>query len=179
MGLLDVLFGKVEGVSEEPTRPPAAHVDETAGGLYASCSGTLMHMADVPDPVFASGAMGMAVGIKPSEGIVYAPASGVMTIITGTLHALGLRADDGMQILIHVGVDTVNMKGDGFHCFVEKGQHVRAGEALMTMDLDKIAEAGYSDVTITVVTNTDDYAAVTPVAPGEVSAGSLVMTVAR
>jgi glucose-specific phosphotransferase system IIA component len=175
MGLLELLFGKVEEPPRAPTRPSSVEVDKVEGGVYAACAGTLMRMEDLPDPVFASGAMGMAVGVKPSEGVVYAPVSGYVTIVTGTLHALGLTADDGIQVLIHVGVDTVNMKGDGFCCFVKKGQHVRAGEALMTMDLDKIAEAGYSDVTITVVTNSDDYASVVQAAPGGVAAGSLVM----
>ena len=177
MGLLELLFGKVEEAPRMLTRPSAVAVDKVEGGVYATCPGTLMRMEDLPDPVFASGAMGVAVGVKPSEGVVYAPVSGYVTIVTGTLHALGLSADDGTQVLIHVGVDTVNMKGDGFCCFVEKGQHVWAGEALMTMDLDKIAKAGYSDVTITVVTNSDDYASVTLAAPGEVAAGSLVMRV--
>lgn len=175
MGLLELLFGKVEEAPRMPTRPSAVAVDKVEGGVYATCPGTLMRMEDLPDPVFASGAMGVAVGVKPSEGVVYAPVSGYVTIVTGTLHALGLSADEGTQVLIHVGVDTVNMKGDGFCCFVEKGQHVWAGEALMTMDLDKIAKAGYSDVTITVVTNSDDYASVASAAPGEVAAGSLVM----
>ena len=161
MGLLELLFGKVEEPPRAPTRPSAVEVDKVEGGVYAACAGTLMRMEDLPDPVFASGAMGMAVGVKPSEGVVYAPVSGYVTIVTGTLHALG--------------VDTVNKKVGGFCCFVKKGQHVRAGEALMTMDLDKIAEAGYSDVTITVVTNSDDYASVVQAAPGGVAAGSLVM----
>lgn len=179
MGLLEVLFGKAEGMEPEVVRPAALAVSGAPDEVLAICSGELMNMADIPDPVFAAGAMGMAVGIKPTDGTAYAPVSGVVTLITGTLHAVGLTTDDGISILIHLGVDTVNMKGEGFHGFVEKGQRVRAGEPLMTMDLDKIAAAGYSDVAITVITNSDAFAEVVPAAAGHVNAGSCVMRVVR
>ncbi len=177
MGLLDKLFGKVDARVEPPARPEPVAVEPSPSGIYATCDGELMHMPDLPDPVFASGAMGVAVGIKPAHGVVHAPVSGTITLMTGTLHALGIRSDEGVDILIHVGVDTVNMKGDGFHGFVEQGQHVVAGESLMTMDLDRIAEAGYSDVVILVVINSDEYASVIPAPAGPVVAGAQVMTV--
>lgn len=179
MGLLDMLFGEVDEQEPAPERPAPVSVEEVAGGVYATCTGELLAMEDIPDRIFAAGVMGTAIGIKPSEGVIYAPVDGVVTLTTGTLHALGLATDDGMQILIHAGVDTVNMKGEGFYGFVRKGQRVSAGEPLMTMDLDKIAEAGYSDVAITVITNSDDYAEVIPAAAGQVGAGSCVMVATR
>lgn len=177
MGLLDKLFGKADERVEPPVRPEPVVVEPTPSGIYATCDGELMHMADLPDPLFAAGAMGVAVGVKPTRGVVYAPVSGTITLMTGTLHALGIRSDEGIDILIHVGVDTVNMKGDGFHGYVEQGQHVVAGESLMTMDLAKISDAGYSDVVILVVINSDEYTTITPVPAGPVAAGTQVMTV--
>ena len=176
MGLLDKLFGKVER-RVVVDRPDPLDIQAAPHVVCAPASGQLMAMADIPDPVFACGAMGPAVGIKPDAGVVYAPVSGTVTLTTGTLHALGLRSDNGVEILIHMGVDTVNMKGDGFTGFVEKGQRVSAGEALLVMDLEKVAAAGYSDVVITVVTNADDFAPVIPVEAGPVCAGAQVMTV--
>lgn len=178
MGLLDKLFGKVE---RKPVvdRPAPLDIQPASDVVCAAASGQLMAMADIPDPVFACGAMGPAVGIKPDNGIVYAPVTGTITLTTGTLHALGLRSDDGAEILLHMGVDTVNMKGDGFTGFVEKGQHVRAGEALLVMDLDKVAAAGYSDVVITVVTNADEFSSIASAAAGTIGAGERIMTVAR
>ena len=120
MGLFEALFGKAEGLEPEVVRPASLAVSGAPDEVLAICSGELMSMADIPDPVFAAGAMGMAVGIKPADGTIYAPVSGVITLTTGTLHAVGLTADDGVSILIHLGVDTVNMNGDGFVDYVKE-----------------------------------------------------------
>lgn len=173
-------FDKFKKKAAAPApKPQAVHIEEQADKVYAPANGTGVAMADLPDPVFAGGAMGQAYGVNPSEGVVYAPVSGEITVTTPTLHALGLLSDDGIEILIHVGVDTVEMKGDGFTGFVEKGQHVVAGEPLMTFDRDKIAKAGHPDVVITVVTNGDDYTSVTPIDAKPISAGEPIITVAK
>ena len=177
MGILDMLFGKPDEMPAAPPRPEALRIAVSPAGVYAPASGELAAMADIPDPVFASGAMGPAVGIAPSEGVIYAPVSGTITVTTGTLHAVGLRSDAGIEILIHVGVDTVNMKGDGFTGFVEQGQSVAAGEPLMVVDLEKVAQAGYSDMVIVAVTNASAFARFETVAAGSVSAGEQIMDV--
>ena len=175
MGLLEMLYGKVSAPEPAPQRPDALHVKARRGCVHAATEGRLVAMADLPDPVFAAGAMGPCVGIKPQRGVVYAPVNGVVSFTTNTLHALGITSDDGMEVLIHVGVDTVNMRGDGFHGYVAKGQRVRVGEPLMVMDLGMIAAAGYSDVVITVVTNFADYPAPSILQSDMVKAGDVVM----
>lgn len=179
MSLLELLFGEGEGVPEAPERPGSLALDIRPLSVYAPVTGTTMPMADIPDPVFASGAMGQTVGIKPDEGVVYAPVSGTVTLITHTLHAIGLESDEGLQILIHLGVDTVKLRGDGLHGFVQQGQHVKAGEPLAVMNLVRIAEAGYSDVVITAVSNSEDFASVTIAEQGCVSAGDRILYAQR
>ena len=109
---------------------------------------------------FAQGILGQCCGIDPSEGKVYAPCDGTITQAPDTLHALGIQATSGVEILIHVGVDTVEMNGDGFAANVKMGDKITKGQLLLTMDLDKIKAAGHPAVVITVVTNTDDFAGV-------------------
>lgn len=172
------LFDMFKKKTVEVAKPSAVHIDAVPTAVYATAAGEGMAMADIPDPVFASGAMGKAYGIKPSEGVVYAPVNGTVTVVAQTLHALGISSDDGVEVLIHIGVDTVTMKGDGFTSFVEKGQHIVAGEPLLTFDREKIAAAGFSDVVITVITNGDDLKDVEPVAPKTVAAGDKIFDIA-
>ncbi len=160
-----------------PAKPAAVTVEAVPTAIYAPTPGAGEAMADLPDPVFASGAMGKAYGIVPSEGVVYAPVTGTISATTPTLHALGLASDDGIEVLIHVGVDTVNLKGDGFTSFVKQGDHVVAGEPLMTFDIAKIKKAGYATDVITVITNTDEFKSVEPVEPAEVAAGAKIFDV--
>lgn len=157
MTLLELLFGEGEGVPEAPERPAPLALDTRPLTVYAPVTGTTMPMASIPDPIFASGAMGHVVGIKPQDSTVYAPFSGTITVSAGTLHAVGLRSDDGMEVLIHLGVDTVNMLGEGFVGYVSQDEHVSAGDALITMDLDQIAAAGHSDVVIMALTNSVEF----------------------
>ena len=130
--------------------------------LAADAAGAFVKMEDIPDEVFAQGILGQGCGIDPSEGKVYAPCDGEITQAPDTLHAFGITTPGGVEVLIHVGVDTVEMKGDGFES---------KGQLLLTMDLDKIKAAGHPAVVITVVTNTDDFASVDVVASGNVNPG--------
>ena len=139
--------------------------------LAADAAGTVVKMEDIPDEVFAQGILGQCCGIDPSEGeITQAP---------DTLHALGIAGKNGIEVLIHVGVDTVEMKGDGFSAKVKLGDKITKGQLLLTMDLDKIKAAGHPAVVITVVTNTDDFAEVTTVASGAVKPGDDLMKIAK
>ena len=132
-------------------------VDGTAKKLYAPIQGTIVPRNEIPDDTFAAGVLGDGVGIDPEEGVVVAPFDGEISSVTDTKHAIGITGPADMEVLIHVGVDTVNMKGDGFELLVEEEQKVKAGQKLMTFDIAKIKAAGYSPVAAVLLTNSDDY----------------------
>ncbi|KXU13859.1 PTS system, sucrose-specific IIA or IIB or IIC component [Streptococcus mitis] len=162
-------------VQEETTgNIPAALQNET---LVTPIVGDVVALADVNDPVFSSGAMGQGIAVKPSQGVVYAPADAEVSIAFPTGHAFGLKTTDGAEVLIHVGIDTVSMNGDGFEAKVAQGDQVKAGDVLGTFDSNKIAAAGLDDTTMVIVTNTADYASVAPVATGSVAKGDAVIEV--
>ena len=153
---------------------PATLQDET---IISPIVGQAVALENVNDPVFSSGAMGQGIAVKPSEGVVYAPADAEVTIAFATGHAFGLKTANGAEILIHVGIDTVSMNGDGFEKKVAQGDKVKAGDVLGTFDSAKIATAGLDDTTMVIVTNTADYASVTPVATGAVAKGDAIIEV--
>ena len=145
----------VKETAEEATQEVT--VDGTAKKLYAPIQGTIVPRNEIPDDTFAAGVLGDGVGIDPEEGVVVAPFDGEISSVTDTKHAIGITGPADMEVLIHVGVDTVNMKGDGFELLVEEGQKVKAGQKLMTFDIAKIKAAGYSPVAAVLLTNSDDY----------------------
>ena len=162
-------------VQEETTgNIPAALQNET---LVTPIVGDVVALADVNDPVFSSGAMGQGIAVKPSQGVVYAPADAEVSIAFPTGHAFGLKTTDGAEVLIHVGIDTVTMNGEGFEAKVAQGDKVKAGDVLGTFDSNRIAAAGLDDTTMVIVTNTADYASVAPVATGSVAKGDAVIEV--
>ena len=162
-------------VQEETTgNIPVAPQNET---IQTPIVGDVVALADVNDPVFSSGAMGQGIAVKPSQGVVYAPADAEVSIAFPTGHAFGLKTADGAEILIHVGIDTVSMNGEGFEAKVAQGDKVKAGDVLGTFDSSKIAAAGLDDTTMVIVTNTADYASVTPVASGSVVKGDTIIEV--
>lgn len=162
-------------VQEETTgNLPVAPQNET---ILTPIVGEVVALADVNDPVFSSGAMGQGIAVKPSQGVVYAPADAEVTIAFATGHAYGLKTTNGAEILIHVGIDTVTMNGEGFEQKVAQGDKVKAGDVLGTFDSNKIAAAGLDDTTMVIVTNTADYASVTPVASGSVVKGDTIIEV--
>lgn len=126
--------------------------------VYAPITGNVIASQDIPDPTFAAGVLGEGVGIEPdAANTVVAPFNGEISSVTDTRHAVGITSPEGIELLIHVGVDTVAMNGEGFECFVEEGQKVTAGTPLITFDREKIAKAGHPDVVVVLVTNSDDY----------------------
>ena len=162
-------------VQEETTgNIPVAPQNET---LVTPIVGDVVALENVNDPVFSSGAMGQGIAVKPSQGVVYAPADAEVSIAFPTGHAFGLKTADGAEILIHVGIDTVSMNGEGFEAKVAQGDKVKAGDVLGTFDSNKIAAAGLDDTTMVIVTNTADYASVTPVASGSVVKGDTIIEV--
>ena len=167
-----------ETTSEEATEVneeiPAALQNET---IQTPIVGDVVALADVNDPVFSSGAMGQGIAVKPSQDVVYAPADAEVTIVFPTGHAYGLRTANGAEILIHVGIDTVSMNGEGFNQKVNQGDKVKVGDVLGTFDSAKIAAAGLDNTTMVIVTNTADFASVNPVASGSVAKGDAIIEV--
>ena len=161
-------------ISEEVVETASKLTDET---IQTPIVGDVVALADVNDPVFSSGAMGQGIAVKPSQGVVYAPADAEVSIAFPTGHAFGLKTTNGAEVLIHVGIDTVTMNGEGFEQKVAQGDKVKAGDVLGTFDSNKIAAAGLDDTTMVIVTNTADYASVAPVATGSVAKGDAVIEV--
>jgi PTS system beta-glucosides-specific IIC component len=125
--------------------------------LAAPVKGTIIPLSTVKDEVFSSGMVGAGVGIIPEEGIVYAPEAGEVTMVFGTNHALGMKLANGAELLIHVGIDTVQMNGEGFTSFVKTGDYVEKGQQLLSFEIEKIQAAHLDPTIICVVTNKDDY----------------------
>ena len=187
---LTYMFGYEDEVEEVAGAISEAETDrlteEAVTGTLASPSegviqtpivGDVVALSNVNDPVFSSGAMGQGIAVKPSQGVVYAPADAEVSIAFPTGHAFGLKTTDGAEVLIHVGIDTVTMNGEGFEAKVAQGDKVKAGDVLGTFDSNKIAAAGLDDTTMVIVTNTADYASVAPVATGSVAKGDAVIEV--
>ncbi|WP_028709642.1 glucose PTS transporter subunit IIA [Propionicicella superfundia] len=145
--------------------------------LVAPVAGRVLPLAEVGDKVFASKALGDGVGIVPSEGRVVAPVAGVLVTVHKSGHAFGIKTDDGVEVLVHVGIDTVRMGGEGFDVKVQKGQRVEVGDVLVEVDLDAVAAAGFDPTTVVVVINTKSLAAVEPQAHGEVARGEAIIGV--
>ncbi|WP_156020802.1 sucrose-specific PTS transporter subunit IIBC [Streptococcus ruminantium] len=163
-------------VAETPVTTVAEVAEET---LLSPLSGDVVALETVNDPVFSSGAMGKGLAVKPTEGLVYAPADAEVTIAFETGHAYGLKTASGAELLIHIGIDTVSMNGDGFEKLVVAGSKVKAGDPIAKFDAAKIAAAGLDDTTMVIVTNTADFAEVTPLAQGTISYGGDFLKVVR
>lgn len=156
---------------------PAADLAEET--LVSPLSGEVVALENVNDPVFSSGAMGKGLAVKPTEGVVYAPADAEVTIAFETGHAYGLKTATGAEILIHIGIDTVSMNGNGFEKLVAAGDKVKAGTPLAKFDAAKIAEAGLDDTTMIIVTNTADFTEVAPLAEGTITHGADFLKVVK
>lgn len=183
---LTYLFGfedEVEAAPKAAVAPvatpatPAVELNEET--LVSPLSGDVVALENVNDPVFSSGAMGKGLAVKPSEGVVYAPADAEVTIAFETGHAYGLKTASGAELLIHIGIDTVSMNGNGFEKLVAAGDKVKAGTPLAKFDAAKIAEAGLDDTTMIIVTNTADFAEVSPLAEGTIAHGVEFLKVAK
>ena len=146
--------------------------------IGAAAKGNAILMADIPDPAFSQGFVGKCCGIEPEDGKVFAPVDGTISQVADSLHAVGIESD-GIELLIHCGVDTVDMKGQGFTVAVKLGQQVKKGDALLTMDLETVKEAGHPATIITAVTNSDDLGGVEQVKTGPVQAGDDVLKVTK
>ena len=143
MGLFDKLFGRKEEINPN-------HV-------YAPMAGEAVDISQVPDPTFSSGAMGNGIAIQPTDGKVCSPVNGTVDMMFDTGHAVTLVSDSGIEILIHVGLETVGLEGKPFQVKVQNGQKVKKGDILMIADLEAIKAAGLPTITPVLICNTDDY----------------------
>ncbi|WP_269760203.1 sucrose-specific PTS transporter subunit IIBC [Streptococcus dysgalactiae] len=167
------------GYQDRETLPlPAVEVDQTPDQtalaeetLYSPLNGTVVDLAAVSDPVFSSGAMGQGLAIKPEDNALYSPVDGKVEIVFETGHAYAITSTQGAEILLHIGIDTVSMAGDGFVSLVTAGQMVKKGDLLGQFDSTKIAQAGLDDTTMIIVTNSNDYHNINLLAQGKVAVG--------
>ena len=164
-------------VAATKTEAPAAAATTTV--VNAPVAGHVISLDETGDPVFASRALGEGVGIQPADSTVVAPVSGVLQTVAETGHAFGIKTDDGVEVLVHVGIDTVKMNGEGFDVKVKANEHVNAGDNLVVVDFDKVKEAGYSTTTLMTVLNTVAFASVTPKTGVDVKAGESVIDIQR
>ena len=158
---------------EEEVKKPLVKKLEIASPL----TGKVVPMAEIPDEGFSTGVLGECVAVIPEDGNVYAPADCVVSSMMDTKHAIGLTTDDGLELLIHVGIDTVELNGAPFEYKVEEGAHVKKGDLLMTADLKAIEEAGKKTVTPVIVTNSEDYVSVKATDSTTVKSGESLLTV--
>ena len=167
----------VATATKTETAAPAVAVSTTV--VNAPVAGHVIALDETGDPVFASRALGEGVGIQPTASEVVAPVSGVLQTVAETGHAFGIKTDDGVEVLVHVGIDTVKMNGEGFAVKVKANDRVNAGDPLVSVDFAKVKEAGYSITTLMTVLNTAVLASVTPKTGIDVKAGDEVIDIQR
>ncbi len=178
----DSIIG-TEGASdkiEEKPQTEGAENTETNGKtitLYSHMNGTAVKLEDVEDEVFSQKILGEGAAVEPSEGKLYAPCDGKIDSVFDTKHAVNMVSSEGVEILLHIGIDTVKLGGQYFEAHVSDGQEVKKGDLLISFDMDKIKAAGYKVTTPIIIGNTDDYASVEPVAQNSVSAGDMILKI--
>ena len=204
-GFTNLIFGVIAGVisvavtfvlcfilykDEKPAQAAPAPVEEapavSAGHkpdvsvveIASPVTGSVVALKDVPDQVFSAGTLGDGVAVEPSVGQVVAPADCEITATMDTKHAVGFTTDTGVEMLVHVGLNTVELNGKYFECKVKEGDKCKAGDVLLTFDMEGIKAAGYPLVTPVIITNSDDFVSLNVAASGPVSAGEKLLTLA-
>lgn len=148
--------GEVSSTTLPVKESDASHLIHNTN-IQSPIKGTIIPLTNVKDSAFSSGILGKGAAILPSEGVVYAPITGTIATLFPTLHAIGIVSDDGIEVLIHVGLDTVQLEGKGFEAFVQQGDHVELGQKILNFDMELIQNAGYSIETPVVITNSSNY----------------------
>ena len=164
---------EAETVAEQETQAD----DAKAQILYSPLEGTAIALSEVKDETFASGVLGKGMAVIPTKGEVKAPCDATVSMVFDTKHAIGLATDDGLELLIHIGLNTVELEGKYYTVHVSDGDEVKKGQTLITFDMDKIKEAGYDTTTPVIVTNSDDFAEVVQLRAGKVDNASRVLEV--
>lgn len=167
---------------DEPKKTEKAKNTSADGAeqfVSAPVSGRALELSEVKDEVFSSGSMGKGIAVEPEKGEVYAPCDGEIVTFFPTGHAIGIKGDNGAEILIHVGIDTVELNGEGFTPLAKQGNRVKKGQLLLKFDIGLIQSKGISAVTSVIITNSDDYADIVPKTLGEVDQNTEVLTLIR
>ncbi len=164
------------GQAKKETKP-SEKPGSKAAAVSAPVSGICIPLSEVNDAVFSQKILGDGAAIIPSEGKVYAPVNGTVSTVFDTKHAIGLLSEDGVELLIHIGIDTVNLEGKYFTAHVESGQKIRKGDLLVSFDQEMIQKAGYDTVTPVLITNTAEFHSIHTDASGNVKAGDVLLTV--
>ncbi len=178
----DSIIGTEEASDKIEEKPQTEGTENTETNvktitLYSHMNGTAVKLEDVEDEVFSQKILGEGAAVEPSEGKLYAPCDGKIDSVFDTKHAVNMVSDDGVEILLHIGIDTVKLGGQYFEAHVSDGQEVKKGDLLISFDMDKIKAAGYKVTTPLIIGNTDDYASVEPVAQNSVSAGDMILKI--
>ena len=125
--------------------------------IYSPLAGEVIQMSDVPDDTFAAEILGKGIAVIPTEGKLVAPCDGEISTLFETKHAIGITSQDGVELLVHIGINTVELQGKYYESYVKQGDKVKAGQLLLVFDVKKIKEAGYNITTPVIITNTEDY----------------------
>lgn len=174
---VDLIRGSSEQLTVDKDLPDVPISTSPTNEIHAPIGGHVLSLDDSGDPVFATRALGEGVGIKPEGSEVVSPVTGTIISVADTGHAIGIKSDDGVEVLVHIGIDTVQMNGSAFSVQVKKGQRVAAGQLMDVVDFDKIHEAGHPDTVLVVVTNTKKFAAVEPIVNVDVKAGGDIINI--
>lgn len=178
----DSIIGTEKASDKIEEKPQAEGTENTETNgktitLYSHMNGTAVKLEDVEDDVFSQKILGEGAAVEPSEGKLYAPCDGKIDSVFDTKHAVNMVSDDGVEILLHIGIDTVKLGGQYFEAHVSDGQEVKKGDLLISFDMDKIKAAGYKVTTPIIIGNTDDYASVEPAAENSISAGDIILKI--
>lgn len=160
MGILKGFFGKSGAIE-----------------ICAPCAGRLIALKEVDDPTFSEGILGQGIAILPSDGKFYAPVDGTLTTVFPTGHAAAIKTEEGAEVLLHIGLDTVKLKGEYFMIYAEEGRQVKTGELLLEADLESIKAAGYDTVTPLIISNADAFRGLETVGAKKVAAGDTILRI--
>ncbi|WP_405159218.1 beta-glucoside-specific PTS transporter subunit IIABC [Paenibacillus sp. FSL H8-0283] len=175
MGFKDPVEEETKSESTTSAQQSVRATNASDENVFSPIEGTIVELSEVPDPAFASGAMGKGIAIEPTVGRVVAPFDGTVTVAFKKKHALAVVSDTGAEILVHVGVDTVKLDGQHFVSHIKEGDRVQAGDLLLEFDIAQIKAAGYHTVTPIIVTNSANYEEVIPQATGQVHSQELLL----
>ncbi|AND79098.1 beta-glucoside-specific PTS transporter subunit IIABC [Streptococcus pantholopis] len=173
------LYGKKAVENEKKATSDSVPAAVQSDDLTSPLTGEVKALADVPDPVFSTGAMGPGAAVEPTVGKVLAPADATVSLVFPTKHAIGLVTDSGAELLIHIGMDTVNLEGKYFTAHVDKDQKVKRGDSLIDFDIEAIKKAGYSVTTPIIVTNAAEYLEIQTTTSSSVTPEDLLLTLTK
>ena len=172
-------FEDVVDVEETEPKETVRTILKASGMVKAPLKGEVIELSKVKDETFASGMMGKGVAIKPTEGKLVSPVDGVVTALFPTLHAVGVTSDEGIEILMHIGMDTVQLEGKFFEAYVKNGDKVKAGDLLITFDIDAIQKAGYEITTPIIISNSNQYTEIEATTKPEIVLGDGLLTITQ